>query len=285
MPRTAGMLSFPDFKGFTRTLVVWNLGAYFLLLLLGALAPALAANLVVVFALVPGAVMHGFVWQLVTYSFIHSGVLSTALELLSLWFLGSFLENNHGGRWLGELYFVSVFGAGLTAVLLAALIERPGVIDVASMAFTGAFGGIFGLLIVFAVLYGDLQFTLFPLPIAIKAKYLVAVYMLISIANLFGASRAYALAQLGGALAGYLYVRFAPRRGGYSARSSEWLYTLRNNYYRSKRRQAAKKFEVYMRKQNRDVHFDSDGKYIAPEDSRPQDPRNPRNPNDRRWMN
>jgi membrane associated rhomboid family serine protease len=276
------MLAFPDFKGFTRTLVVWNLGAYFLLLLLGALAPALAANLTAVFALSPALVLHGSVWQLVTYSFIHSSVLGTALELLSLWFLGSFLEQNHGGRWVGELYFASVAGAGLTAVILAAIAERGAVIDTAVFAFTGAFGGIFGLLIVFAVIYGDLQFTLFPLPIAIKAKYLVAVYMLIAIANLFGASRAFALAQLGGALAGFLYVRFAPRRGGYSARSSEWLYTLRNNYSRAKRRNAAKKFEVYMRKQNRDVHFDSEGKYIAPEDTRPG---KPRDPNDRSWMN
>ncbi len=281
MPRSAGMLSFPDFKGFTRTLVVWNLGAYFLLLLLGALAPALAANAVAVFALSPALVLHGYLWQLVTYSFIHTGVLGTALELLSLWFLASFLETNHGSRWVGELYFVSVFGAGLTAVLLSALTERSGVMEAGGFAFTGAFGGIFGLLIVFAVLYGDLQFTLFPLPIAIKAKYLVAVYMLIAIANVFGASRAYALAQLGGALAGFLYVRFAPRRGGYFARSAEWFYTLRNNYYRSRRRNAAKKFEVYMRKQNRDVHFDSEGKYIAPDDARTK----PRDPNDRGWMN
>jgi membrane associated rhomboid family serine protease len=274
------MLAFPDFKGFTRTLVVWNLGVFFLLLLLGALAAPLEANLVNVFALFPGLVLHGYVWQLVTYSFIHTGILGTALEMLSLWFLGSFLEANHGSRWLGELYFVSVFGAGITAVLLSALTSRAGLIDLGG--FSGSFGGIFGLLIVFAVLYGDLQFTLFPLPIAIKAKYLVAVYMLIAIAQLFGASRAYALAQLGGALAGYLYVRFAPRRGGYTARGSEWAYSLRNNYYRAKRRNAAKKFEVYMRKQNRDVHFDNDGKYIAPEDAGPRDPRKP---DDRSWMN
>ena len=273
------MLAFPDFTGFTRTLVVWNVAVYFLLLLLGALAPALAANLVAVFSLLPGLVLHGYVWQLLTYSFIHAGVLGTALEMLSLWFLGSFLEQNHGGRWVGELYFVSVFGAGLTAVLLALATQRGGILGDGGFAFTGSFGGIFGLLIVFAVIYGDLEFTLFPLPIAIKAKYLVAVYMLIAIANLFGASRAYALAQLGGALAGYLYVRFAPRRGGLSARSSDWVYTMRNNYARARRRNAAKKFEVYMRKQNRDVRFDSEGKYIEPDDTRPRDPK------DRSWMN
>ena len=278
------MLTFPDFRGFTKTLVVWNLGAYFLLLLLGAVAPSLGAQIIGIAALSPGLVLHGWIWQLVTYSFVHAGILGTALELLSLWFLGSFLEANHGPRWVAELYFVSVIGAGLTAVLLTLATQRPYEAGYAlpGFGFTGAFGGIFGLLIVFAVLYGEMQFTLFPLPIAIKAKYLVAIYMLISVANLFGANRAYALAQLGGALAGYLYVRFAPRRGGLGGGLGERLYGMRNDYYRWKRRQAAKKFEVYMRGQNRDVHFDKDGKYVAPEDLPGSKPRDPK---DRSWMN
>jgi membrane associated rhomboid family serine protease len=288
------MLSFPDFRGFTRTLILWNLGAYFVLLLLSAVAPALGAQIYAVAALSPALVLHGWIWQLVTYSFVHSGILGTALELLSLWFLGSFLESNHGSRWLGELYFLSVAGAGFAAVLLSLLLDHGGItalygagnvppIALTAYAFTGAFGGIFGLLIVFAVLYGDLEFTMFPLPIAIKAKYLVAVYMLISIAQLFGASRAYAFAQLGGALVGYLYSRFAPRRGGMSNSGTAWLNDTRNNYYRWKRRNAAKKFEVYMRKQNRDVQFDSEGKYVPPDDRGPN--RKPRDPNDRSWMN
>ncbi len=278
------MLTFPDFRGFTKTLVAWNLGAYFLLLVLGAVAPSTAAMLVGITALSPGLVLHGWVWQLATYSFVHSGILGTALELLSLWFLGSFLEANHGPRWVAELYFVSVIGAGITAVLLTLATTHPyeAGASLPGFGFTGAFGGIFGLLIVFAVLYGDLQFTLFPLPIAIKAKYLVAVYMLMAIAQLFGANRAYALAQLGGALAGYLYVRFAPRRGGLAGSLNERIDTARNDYARWKRRQAAKKFEVYMRKQNRDVHFDADGKYVAPEDSPGAKPRDPK---DRRFMN
>ena len=64
-------------------------------------------------ALVPPYVLQGRVWQLVTYSFVHQGILNTAFELLSLWFLSSFLESNHGSRWLGEIYFASVLGAGL----------------------------------------------------------------------------------------------------------------------------------------------------------------------------
>jgi hypothetical protein len=88
---------------------------------------------------------------------------------------------------------------------------------------------------------------MFPLPFMIRAKYLVAVYMLISLAMLFSAERGFAFSQLGGALFGYLYIKFAPRRG-FAFASSERLYGVRNQYYRWKRRRAAKKFEVYMRK-------------------------------------
>ncbi len=108
-------------------------------------------------------------------------------------------------------------------------------------------GGIFGLLVAIGALYGDVQFMLFPLPIGIKARYLVAIYALITIAMLFGQQNMYAFAQLGGALAGLLYIRLAPRRGVSFAFSEKW-YALRNRYYRWKRRRAARKFEVYMRR-------------------------------------
>jgi hypothetical protein len=102
---------------------------------------------------------------------------------------------------------------------------------------------------------------LFPLPIGIKARYLVAIYALISIAMLFGQQRMYAFAQLGGALAGLVYVRMAPRRGASFLLSESW-YGLRNRYYRWKRRRAARKFEVYMRSQGRTVKFDGQGRLI-----------------------
>jgi membrane associated rhomboid family serine protease len=268
MPRTAGILNFPDFRGFTRGLILWNVGAYFLMLSLGLVAAPFAGEILRITALIPFLFLHGYLWQLVTYCFIHQGILGTALEMLSLWFLGSFLESHHGPRWLAELYFTSVIGAGLAAVGLSV------VMHVDNVAIAGSFGGIFGLLVAFGVLYGDMEFMLFPLPMTMKAKYLVMVYMLIAVAMVFSASRVYALAQLGGALAGFLYIKAAPRRG-YALATSERYFGLRNNYYRWKRRRAAKKFEVYMRKQNRDVHFDKDGRYTGSE----------KDPNDRRWMN
>jgi membrane associated rhomboid family serine protease len=240
---SGGILGFPDFRGFTRRLVLWNLGAYFLLLLLGVASASAAAGVDAYLGLVPALVLRrGFVWELGTYWIVHHGILNTAFELLSLWFLGSFLEDNHGARWLGEIFFVSVFGAGLAGLALAAATGSPGVL------IYGCWGGITGLMIAFGVLYADMQFMMFPLPIMIKAKHMMWVYLLIMVAMLFfPAERIIGFSQLGGALFGYLYIKFAPRRG-FAFAGAESLYGLRNRYYRWKRRRAAKKFEVYMRR-------------------------------------
>ena len=274
MPRTAGIMTFPEFRGFTRKLILWNLSIFFLLLVLGLFARGTVGAIMGYMALVPALVARGFLWQLVTYSFLHQGLFNTALEMLSLWFLGSFLESIHGARWMGELYFVSVTGAAVAAVALSfALAPSIGLVGVGLM---GSFGGIFGLLIAFGVLHGDMEFMLFPLPVQIKAKYLVTVYLIIAFASFFLSDRIYALAQLGGALSGFIYVKSASRRGLFVGASERYL-DIRNSYYKWKRRRAARKFEVYMRKQNREVHFDQEGRYIDPDKNK--------NPNDKRWMN
>jgi hypothetical protein len=48
--------------------------------------------------------------------------------------------------------------------------------------------------------------------------------------------------------------------------TSERYFSWRNEYYRWKRRRAAKKFEVYMSKHDRKVEFDEHGNYIPPDD-------------------
>jgi membrane associated rhomboid family serine protease len=261
MRRTASIMNFPDFRGFTRKLILWNIGIYFALLVLHVIAPEVQWQIFSLGALRPERVLHGWIWQLFTYSFLHSGILGPALEMLSLWFLGSFLEAMYGPRWLAQIYFTSVIGAGLAAVLLALTPLQS------LSALVGAYGGIFGLLIAFGVLHGEMEFMMFPFPMLIKAKYLTIIYLLIATASFFLQDRFFAISQLGGALAGYLFVRFASRRG-VAPGFSEWYFRLKNNYYRWKRRRAARKFEVYMRKQNRDVHFDKDGRYIDPDKRR-----------------
>jgi membrane associated rhomboid family serine protease len=281
---TSTMISFPRFSGVTSQLVIANVAVFFLLLLMQLSAPQLALAVLGYFSLSPALLLHGWVWQLVTYSFINPGVLHVAFNMLTLWFIGSFLESSKGSSWLLKVYFASIIGGALIGSTLCFLHFLNG--NPASFT-TGSDSAIFGVLAAFGLLFGDLEMYMFPLPIAIKAKYLVIVYMLIEIAFLLsGGPRLAYFTILGGAAAGLLYARQTPGKRRARASASplrDPLFRLRNNYYRWKRRRAARKFEVYMRKQNRDVRFDDEGRYIDPDEKR--DPRNPRNPDDRRWMN
>jgi membrane associated rhomboid family serine protease len=261
MPRfSATPFAFPEFRGATRRLILWNLVAYFGLALVQFAAPATAGALASFLQFIPGLFLHGALWQPLTYSLVHPTLLGTLLELLSLWFLAGFLESDRNSAWVLGLYAVSVLGTAAAATAIYACSRALG-FSPGSIPLYGCFGGIFGLLAAIGVLYGDVQFMMFPLPIGIKARHLVAIYALISIAMLFGQQRMYAFAELGGALAGLLFIRTAPRRGLSLGFSESW-YGLRNRYYRWKRRRAARKFQVYMRRQGRTVRFDGNGRPI-----------------------
>jgi hypothetical protein len=253
--------AFPDFNGATRKLVLINLGAYFALAVAGLASSSLAGNIAGHLVFEPARFLSGWLWQPLTYSFVHPTgmILAVLFELLSLWFLAGFLESFHNANWILWLYAVSVLG---TAAAALAIYIIGGVFRFAlpNVQLYGCFGGIFGLLAAIGYLYGDTQFLMFFV-IGIKAKYLALIYALVAIAMLFGQQREYAFAQLGGALAALLFVRTAPRKGMNFALSESW-YGLRNRYYRWKRRRAARKFEVYMRSQGRTVKFDGQGRII-----------------------
>ena len=267
-------MSFPPFAGVVRRLVLANVAVYFGVAVLSWLAPGLAGPLVETLRLQPAAVAQGEGWQLGTYCFIHLGLWEILFAMLTLWFCGSLLEGAYGGRWLKELYFTSAIGGAA----VASAISFTHVLRLSpESTANGAWAGIFGVMIAIAVRMGEQEFLLFPLPFSIRAKYLVTIYILIAVAILLKDANEFgALLQLSGALAGWLYVRYAPRRGlGFGF--GEQYFAMRNAYYRAKRRRAARKFEVYMGKQGRKVHFDKEGKYVDPDEKK--------DPNDRRWMN
>jgi membrane associated rhomboid family serine protease len=275
MPRSSPMtMTFPPFSGTVRRLVLANIAVFLGLEILHWLVPGIAAALELHLMLVPAAVVHGELWQLATYSFLQAGLLDILFAMLTLWFCGAILEGAYGSRWLAELYFSSAVGGAL----FASAVSFTRVLHLSPESFAlGAWAGIFGTLIAIAMRFGDQEFLLFFI-VRIRAKYMVAIYILIAVAILLKDSNEFAaLLQLSGALCGYLYVQYAPRRG-MAFSFSEQYFGLRNSYYRWKRRRAARKFEVYMGKQGRKVHFDKEGRYLEPDEER-------KNPNDKRWMN
>jgi len=261
-------LSLPPFTGAVKKLILINTGVFFGLLLLGLIAPGVASAIVAYTSLVPIAVVHGLIWQLVTYSFLHVGIMHILGNMLQLWFFGSTLQSDWGSKKFYEFFFFTVIGGALVTIA----VSFTGLFGVSSHSATqGASAGVFGVLVAFALLYGDQSVFLFPFPVSIKAKYLVIILILINLAGALGAMRAstgeaiaYA-AHLGGALFGWIYIKFLPRKGlGFA--TSEGYYGMRNSYYKWKRRRAAKKFEVYMRKHDRGEYFDQYGNYKAPDD-------------------
>jgi membrane associated rhomboid family serine protease len=266
-------MGFPPFTYAIKWLVIINAAVYLLWLLLRAAMPALAGYVDLFLFLRPVLAVHGYIWQLVTYSFFHDGLFHILFNMLTLWMFGATLESEWGSRKFVELYFFGAVGAALSTITVTYLGIVP-VFDFMAtdprIATVGASGAIYAVMVAFATLHGNQEFMMFPLPFTIRAKYLVAILVFISLVGTFqgfgagsrGQSVAY-IAHLGGAFFGWFYVRFVPRRG---LGISEHYFELRNSYYRWKRRRAGRKFEVYMRKHERSQYFDQYGNYRGPEE-------------------
>ena len=92
-------------------------------------------------ALVPQLVADGAVWRLVSSVFLHSGFVHLGLNMLSLYFLGSFVETAFGrGRFLA-LYFLSGLSGGIAYLYFG---DFTGPAVGASGAIFGLLGGILG---------------------------------------------------------------------------------------------------------------------------------------------
>ena len=270
MPRSSSYntlsLAFPPFPPIIKWLVGINTAIY-LLSLAGQLG---IADFMAIrdfwFGLIPVAVLHGRIWQLVTYSFLHTGLWHVLFNMLMLWMFGAELEMGWGGRRFLEFYLFCVVGAALVTMAFAYIgfLLSPRTVTV------GASGGVFGVLLAFGMIYGDREVFMFPLPFRIRAKYMVGILILIEVALVLqGPSGTANMAHLGGAFFGFLYVKFMPRSGVVDG-ASERYFGVRNAYYRWKRRRAGRKFEVYMRKHDRNQYFDEYGNFRDPDKQPPE---------------
>lgn len=259
-------LNFPPFTPWVKRLIIACAALFVLQVVLQAVAQDAERYLRAYVELVPVLVMHGFVWQLVTYSFLHASLGHLLVNMLTLWMFGSQEEQDWGSKRFLEYYFFCVVGAALVTVGVGYtgwFGIRPEIPTV------GASGGIYGLLIAFGMLYGDREVFLFPFPFMMKAKYLVGIMIFVVVIMTFQPAQGGVAnsAHLGGLLFGYLYLKFLPRKGLFFG-ASERYFSLRNSYYRWKRRRAARKFEVYMSQHDRKVTFDEYGNYVPPDEEK-----------------
>jgi membrane associated rhomboid family serine protease len=170
----------------------------------------------------------GFVWQPVTYMFLHNGVWHILINLFILWFFGREVEYFIGPKYFTRLYFT----AGLAGAALWLAFNFN-----SSIPVLGASAAVLGCVIAFATLFPDREVTLlvfFVLPVRLKAKYLALIAIALDVVPLVQGSNTQVahLAHLGGALFGYLYIK----QLGYGA-TPRWLLWLQDISGRLKPRQ------------------------------------------------
>jgi membrane associated rhomboid family serine protease len=270
-------LMFPPFRGVTRRIILTCVVVYFATAALGLVSAQFQGLVINFFRLHAGEALHPQIWQLVTYPFVQDALVSVLLSLISLWFFATALEEDCGPRWLVEFFLVASVGGGILATILSLAagdrVEGLG----RDVAAAGMWPFVLAVMVAYGKLHANEQVRINFL-FWIKAKYLAVIYVLIYLAmELTSREKFGALVALCNAGVGFAFVMWAPRRGVRVGISERW-FGMRNAYLRAKRRRAAKKFTVYMRKQGKDVSLDDDGRYVDPDGK-------PRDPNDKRWMN
>jgi membrane associated rhomboid family serine protease len=141
-------------------------------------------------------------WQPLTYAFLHGGLAHLSLNMFALWMFGRDCERALGARRYLVLYFAAVLTAAATQLAVGALARS-------AYPTIGASGGVFGVLLTFAVLYPERRIMLLFPPIPMPAWLFVTLYGLIELANgVFGTSAGVAhFAHLGGMLGAGVVLR------------------------------------------------------------------------------
>ena len=146
-------------------------------------------------------VRHAYLWQPLTYMFLHGSFMHLLFNMFTLYFLGPETERAMGTKHFLAMYLISGILGGLGWLWLS---PQPYALCV------GASGAIFGVLAAFATLYPRRQLTLlifFIFPVTMMAWQLVAGLALIEFVLAGNQSSGIAnTAHLAGALAGFLYI-------------------------------------------------------------------------------
>jgi len=212
-----------------RALIVLNVAGY----LLAIVVPAVSISL----GLVPALVFERWwVWQPVTYMFLHGGLFHLLFNMLALWMFGVDLERRWGTRFFARYYFISGIGAAATT-LVVSLLPYSFAAPLYGSVTVGASGAVYGLLVAFAMMYPHRPiylYMLFPIPARIFVLIVGAISFLSSVSEARGGV-AHA-AHLGGLVVGYLYL--AGLRG-------HLLSTVRSQWLRWRLARLRKRFEVH----------------------------------------
>lgn len=180
----------------TRALVIANVAVF----VLSQLAGSVILGWFALWPLASGLFMP---WQVLSYAFLHGSILHLAFNMFGLWMFGSELERVWGARRLGLFYLASVLAAAASQLIVTGLLGS-------SVPTIGASGGLFGLLLGFAMIFPHRTITPLLPPIPMPAWLFVTLYGLIELTlGVTGSASGVAhFAHLGGLFGGWMMMRY-----------------------------------------------------------------------------
>jgi len=164
------------------------------------------------FALSISGLRRGFLWQPITFQFLHAGFWHLLGNLVAIYFMGRTVEEALGKKGFLKVYFGSGVFGGLLQVLASVLL--PGRFGAGGVV--GASAGAFGLVAAFAALYPERPITIlvFIIPVTLKAKFLLIFEVLLAVFGIVAATDNVAhVAHLGGIMVGLAMVRWGESLG------------------------------------------------------------------------
>jgi membrane associated rhomboid family serine protease len=200
------------------------------------LAQSFVPVLTELLGLQPRLVMHGWIWQLATYMFLHGGLFHILFNMLALWMFGTELERVWGTRYFLKFYFVTGIGAGILTVVVSFLpfeFTRP----LYGSNVIGASGAIYGLLLAYGLYFPDRRiymYFVFPIPARIFVLIMGAIAFYSSLGGTGGGVAN--ATHLGGLLVGYVFLKGARVHP---------LAEVKYRYLKWKINRLRKKFDVY----------------------------------------
>jgi membrane associated rhomboid family serine protease len=215
-----------------KALVIANVAMF---VLTSVLPAQISTGIVNLLGLRPTDVLHGWVWQLGTYMFLHGGLAHILFNMLALWMFGTELERLWGTTPFVRYYFATGIAAGLTTIVVA-LLPFAATARIFDSVTIGASGAIYGVLLAYGLTFPNrpiYMYLVFPIP----AKYFVMIMGGIALLSSIGDSGGAVahITHLGGLLAGYALLR---------GRGLRPAHEVRYRYLRWKMDRARKKFGV-----------------------------------------
>lgn len=149
-------------------------------------------------------------WTIFTYMFVHEEIFHILFNMLWLYFMGSIFQEYLGNKKLLKAYLYGGLSGGIfyiTGMNLFPVLRESGFYP---YPLHGASAGVMAIIVGIATLLPNYSIRFIILDL--KLKYIAAFMITVSFIGMYSSNPGGNLAHLGGAITGFLYIRYISKR-------------------------------------------------------------------------